>query len=64
MFLMKLITYVLFITGDYFKLCKRNDPELGNCIKDSLNQMKPLLRKGKYFTQQLDNHGHNIFLLV
>ncbi|XP_073983828.1 protein takeout-like [Rhodnius prolixus] len=32
--------------GDYFKLCKRNDPELGNCIKDSLNQMKPLLRKG------------------
>ncbi|XP_069689924.1 protein takeout-like isoform X2 [Periplaneta americana] len=32
--------------NDYFKLCSRSDPELGNCIKNSIEDFRPKLIKG------------------
>ncbi|XP_067014581.2 protein takeout [Anabrus simplex] len=32
--------------GDFFKVCRRSDPKLNDCIKDTINALRPALKKG------------------
>lgn len=48
------------LAGDYFQVCRRKDPNLGECIKNSITAAKPLLTKGTYFVMQIIITLHQI----
>lgn len=35
------------VAADLFKICNRNDPQLNNCVKESIEQLLPRLKSGK-----------------
>lgn len=35
-----------YFLADYIKVCNRKDPDINNCIVDSINKLKPQLFKG------------------
>jgi hypothetical protein len=46
---MKPVTQQIFcnVAADIIKICKRHDPELNQCITDSVQQLRPALEKGE-----------------
>lgn len=39
--------HCLLSTAGYIKVCKRNDPNLNDCIRDSIENLRPQLKAGK-----------------
>jgi len=35
------------VAADLFKICNRNDPQLNNCVKESIEDLLPKLKSGK-----------------
>lgn len=38
--------YILLYTASYFKICGRRDPNLSECVKQSVTQLLPTIRDG------------------
>jgi len=36
-----------FSSAKYFKICHKSDPDLNGCIKDAIEQLRPMLAAGK-----------------
>lgn len=41
-----LINFNFFFLASFLKICNRSDPNLKQCIKESVEQLRPLLSKG------------------
>lgn len=38
----------IFFQGDFFQICKRDDPNLNECIKNGINKARPSLKSGMW----------------
>lgn len=37
---------MFWLIASFLKICKQNDPHLGKCVMESVEQIRPLLSKG------------------
>jgi len=41
-------SFTLSVAASYMHVCKRNDPQLNECIVNSIETLRPYLLKGKW----------------
>lgn len=46
MFARKIIKKNIFSLAPFLKICHRNDPNLNECVKQSVNSLRPYLKTG------------------
>jgi hypothetical protein len=42
--------FCCYVTADFIKICKRGEPELNQCITNSVEQLKPALENGETYS--------------
>jgi hypothetical protein len=43
-----MVCVALSVAASYMKVCKRHDPQLNECIVNSIETLRPYLLKGKF----------------